>query len=420
MTKELIKPGVWLNIQPTKQFSTVRIEFNFVTPMDAQLVAARTLLAKMLESASQKYPSQTDLAQALSRMYGAGFGVDVLKIGRLHVIKAHLEIIDDHFVSENSSLLQQGLAFMREMLFNPLGDAAQGFDLTVFTRQKELLLDEMAGLEDDRPYIANRYALNAYFDETRQALPAYGTTEVIEAVTPKEAFAAWQDMLATNRLDIVVSGDVKEADIIEALANLPVKATKPNVDAYYHQEAHKMIVQEQETQHVNQTQLVLVYQLAVSTEARFSAYVFEQIFGGTPVSRLFLDVRETRGLAYSIATDYNRFSDVLLVSAGIDGHEVVQTRQAILDNLVRLQQELITPVELETIKSLMKTEFMVSLDNQSQLTDRAFIESFTGQSVEKWFEALDAVTVESVQAIAQKMILQVEYLLKGDRTDEID
>ncbi|SUP59421.1 Uncharacterised protein [Weissella viridescens] len=136
MTEITIKPNIYLNIQPTQQFSTIRIEFNFSTEMQAENTADRTLAAKMLENASTVYQSQTQIARALSQLYGADFGIDVLKVGRLHVVKAHMAVIDPHFIDDKQPILEQALAFMKTMLYQPMGNAEQGFDATIFNRQK--------------------------------------------------------------------------------------------------------------------------------------------------------------------------------------------------------------------------------------------------------------------------------------------
>ncbi|SUP59419.1 Uncharacterised protein [Weissella viridescens] len=85
-----------------------------------------------------------------------------------------------------------------------------------------------------------------------------------------------------------------------------------------------------------------------------------------------------------------------------------------------MQVEPISDTELHTIKELMKTEYMVSLDNQSQVTDRAFIATMTKLSQAEWFAALDAVTVADVQSVAKEMVEQVDFVLEGagDDADE--
>ncbi|RRG17910.1 insulinase family protein [Weissella viridescens] len=417
MTETTIKPNIYLNIQPTQQFSTIRIEFNFSAEMDADTTADRTLAAKMLENASAEYQSQPQIARALSELYGADFGIDVLKVGRLHVVKAHMAVIDPHFIDDDQPILDQALAFMKTMLYQPLGNATQGFDATIFNRQRELLLDEVAGLEDDRPYIANRHALQTYFDETAQGLPAYGTALAIEDANEQSAWRAWENMVQTNRVDIIISGDVTPDDVTPALMDLPTPQMPTAIQPFYHQPVQPNVKHVVEQQPVNQSQLVMVYQLVIPEERRFAAYVFDQIFGGTPVSRLFLDVRETKGLAYGISTDYNRFTDVLLVTAGIAGTQITETQTAVAANLARLQQAPISEIELNTIKELMKTEYMVSLDNQSQVTDRAFIATMTQLSQAEWFAALDAVTIADVQAVANAVIEQVNFVLEGAGDD---
>ncbi|MCM0595428.1 EF-P 5-aminopentanol modification-associated protein YfmF [Weissella uvarum] len=420
MLKKDLNANTHVTIQPTQQFSTIRIELNFASPVGQADFAQRALMAKMLEETSEKYQSQPALARALSALYGAEYGVDVLKMGALHIVKAHLVMIDERFTADGQSLLAQGLTFLKDMLTQPLGNATDGFDLTIFERQKDFLLDEMAALEDDRPYIANRHALNAYFDQAAQALPAYGTPKAVEDVTPQQAYQAFKAMWADDRLDILISGDVDENTcwnlVKQTFAVQPNTGVK-HANLYYHQPVHVPVKTVAERQPVNQSQLAMIYQLEIAPEHRFAAYVFEAIFGGTPVSRLFMDVRETQGLAYTISTDYNRFTDVLLVSAGVASVQVGPAQAAIEANLKSLAQTLVTDEELAMVKQLMWTDFMTSLDNQSQVQDRAYVSALTGQSIADWWDNLSAVTPQAVQAVAKRATLQVAYVLKGTNED---
>ena len=83
-----VQPGVFLHILPTQQFATTRILISFTRQHDVASLGGRVLL-KCLETASQKYPSQTALARVLSDLYGASFGTDVLKTGALHTLRLH-------------------------------------------------------------------------------------------------------------------------------------------------------------------------------------------------------------------------------------------------------------------------------------------------------------------------------------------
>ncbi len=80
LPKQLAK-GVWLNVIPTTQFKTISMTVDFIAPGNVRELSNRILLAQLLETSSADYPTQTSLAQKLSMMYGASYGVNVFRYG---------------------------------------------------------------------------------------------------------------------------------------------------------------------------------------------------------------------------------------------------------------------------------------------------------------------------------------------------
>jgi len=254
-----------------------------------------------------------------------------------------------------------------------------------------------------------------YYDDAAMALPAYGSVDLVEQSTPLTAWQTWQTTLATNRIDIIVLGDVQEAELLRAYQALDFGDRESSVSPYYEQaEPTETKIKRVETD-ANQTQVVQIYQLNVSDENRFAAYAFDDIFGGVAVSRLFNEVREVQGLAYTVASDFNYYNRTVTVTAGVDQNCLVEATSAIAAELARLQTELITEEELATIKKLMLTSYLTGLDSQSQLTDRAFDQTLSNRqlSQEAWQAKLANVTVEDVRTAAQQMKLAVDYTAIG-------
>lgn len=410
-----VAEGVYLHLIPTTQFATTRIELNFSEPLNQTRMGDRIIISNMLENSSQAYPSQTDLARKLSQMYGAAFGVETVKNGQVHTMRVRFNLVHDVFTEPETTLLPEGFAFLAEMLNRPLGNDESGFDLTVFERQQDNILDELAGLEDDRPYVARRDALSRYYDDPAMALPAYGSVALVEQSNPLSAWQTWQSTLAGNRVDIVVLGDVDETILLTAIKQLGLGNRQCDVSPYYEQAEPKAVDAALVTTDANQTQLVQIYQLNVSDDKRFSAYAFDDIFGGVAVSRLFNEVREVQGLAYTVASDFNYYNRTVTVTAGVDQNRLAAAKEAISTELTRLQTQLVSDEELATIKKLMLTSYLTGLDSQSQLTDRAFDQSLSQRQLTQteWQAKLAQVSAEDIRLAAQQMKLAVDYTAIG-------
>lgn len=413
-------PGVHLHVLPNRDFATTHIQLNFTQTLDQAQVGSRVLASNMVETVSANLPSQRLMAQAQSKLYGADFSVDVLKTGQLHTVRASLILPNDEYLPEHATVLSDGLDFLRATLLEPMGDPENGFDPTIFNRQKEIALDELAGLQEDRQYFALRQAMQSYFAKAEQSLPAFGSAELLEAVDQKQAYEAWQLMLANDRVDIIVFGNVDEALIVTAFKKWRWSARTPALTLEYSQPLLATVKdQSVRLPDVSQARLVLGYQLVVAKPDRFIAYVFNTLFGGHAISRLFMNVREEAGLAYAISSDYNLYTGLLLVEAGVEVEQLTEVKRRIAAELMRLQTVLVEPNELATIKRIMMADYSLALDQPSRIIEREFVQALTGQftTSDQWLAAVEAVTAQDIQRIAQATQLQLNYELIGGNQD---
>lgn len=409
-----IQTGVFVHVLPTKQFATTHIAVNFTQQLNRQTLNGRVLASNMLETASAKYSSQTKFAQALSEMTGAAFGTEVFKVGQLHTVRLQLNLVHERFTTAGSHILNDGFEFLNEVINHPIGDEIAGFASVIFNRQKEMALDEVAGLREDKPYYALREALQAYFGASDQALPAFGTIDGLEATTAQQAWQAWQDSVAHDRIDIVVVGDVDFNKVIAATTQFNFAPRQQLLQATYHQDLLPQVKQVKSQDEVTQARLVLGYSLMSNSDERFIANVFNGLFGGLAISRLFLNIRESAGLVYGISSDYNPYTGLLLVEAGVDQINLAITITKINEELQHLQQTLVSE-ELAIVKQLLKTSYTMTLDQPLYLADRLYNQQVLHQELtdDAWLAKIDAVTAEQVQAFAQRAVLQLQYEMVG-------
>jgi predicted Zn-dependent peptidase len=132
------------------------------------------------------------------------------------------------------------------------------------------------------------------------------------------------------------------------------------------------------------------------------------VLGDGMSSRLFLSVREERGLAYDIGSGLVDYSDAgaVEVSAGVDPDRLTDALRAILDELDRLRQEPVPPDELEKARRYLagglelrmeETRHVASwIGGQEALHDRVL-------TVDEALAAIDAVTVDDIQRVARDL-----------------
>ncbi len=122
LTNEVIhkQKGYRLHIVKTEKYKTNTIVWKMKAPLSEDTVTLRGLLPHVLQSSSNAYPTTTKLRSYLDELYGAHFFVDVGKKGEQHVMSFSIELANEKFLKDQTPLLEKAIAFLKEILLQPL------------------------------------------------------------------------------------------------------------------------------------------------------------------------------------------------------------------------------------------------------------------------------------------------------------
>ncbi len=140
---------------------------------------------------------------------------------------------------------------------------------------------------------------------------------------------------------------------------------------------------------------------------RFTLQLLNTVLGQGMSSRLFLEVREKRGLAYSISSYANHLHDTgrLGIAAGVDPQRLEAALEAILGELDRVRREPVPPEELKKAREFLKGRLLL------QMEDSFAVASWLGRqeiledrilTVDEVLAAIDAITAEDIQRVASE------------------
>lgn len=413
--------GVTLDLLPTKQFKTIGIKVDFVTPLKATAITARALMAQVLETSTAAYPTQTALARQLSAMYGANFGISVLKAGTQHIVRLTCSVVDEQYLADypdTTPLFERGMAFLKAVLFEPLLPHGQ-FDPTTFTQQRQNLLTAIKSLDDDKQYLANRRLQELLFaGQPTLAMSALGNITTLGQLTAADILATYHDMLAHDAVHVAIIGDVTADRAQAALATWPLAERSTQAELpYYHWQPRTTVQAGDDWAPVTQAKLNLAYRVPVyRNSADFMAtVVFNALFGGTPLSLLFTTVREKASLAYYASSSYNPYTGTISVQTGIQAENQQRVLAIIADQVAVLQRGEIPGNQLAEVKASLLNARLTILDSPQRLLNGRLNAQLTQvtTSLDQWRQALAAVTVADVQRVAQQVTLQATYCLHG-------
>lgn len=303
-----------------------------------------------------------------------------------------------------------------EAAFGLLGDSLTKprFDEEPVERIRRQILSGLRQNEEDPDVQASRALFEHVFGDHPYARPARGTLESVPGLTRGDLTAFTQRMLARGALVIGVSGDVTPEQLgpllDTAFGGLPaaqgadagaVEDVEPRLDG-------EMIVIEKD---VPQSAVVFAdLGLKRSDPDFYAAYVMTHILGGGSfTSRLYSEVREKRGLAYSVGSYLYPFDRAGLMAgrAGTQNARAAEAIDVIRAEWRRMAENGVTAEELETAKRFLTGSYPLRFTNTSAVAGM-----LTGLQMDNlpidYFDIrnglVEAVTAEDISRTAARLL----------------
>ena len=410
--------GVNLQVIPTQKFTVTKVLVSFATPQTKTNATTRNLLANLLVSGSNKYPSQTAIARELANMYGADLNAYVARIGTAHTVRFSSTFVNDHFSAPG--MLDRQLEFLYEIIFHPLL-VNDRFDDQIWRVQKDNLQAAYQSVKDDKQYYAVQQLMKQYYrDDSPMQVPSAGTADTLLTLTNDDTVRAYRTMLAHDQVDILVVGDVDPDKVVEQLESWPLgdRQQLSVKGLYYSQPSWDQPRQKTEQQPLRQAKLDLAYALPVYYgDSDYDALVIlNSLFGGSAYSLMFNNIRERESLAYYAESSLRPLSGHLVVETGINGATYQRVRQLIDEQLSKLRHGMFSDSQFKQVKKNLLNQYRGSMDNLSAIASRHLINQVLDVEVDDNVQArLDRVDRQKVMSLANKMSLQAVFFLNGGK-----
>lgn len=428
MTTNLIRTalsrGVNLSVLHDDKFKHNRISINLIVPIDQQTVSRNAILPFLLRKGSKSCKDFTELNRRLDAMYGASLAADVGKSGGNHIITLGIKVLDDRFTLGGEQLVYKAASLLRELLTEPLIEDG-AFDYREFFLERQNLIDAIESLiNDKRSYaLAQCRMLMGRGDDA--ALFKYGTVEQAMALTQSEAADGYFRLLDKAAVEIMFtgSGDPSAASEIMKKAFAGIKRNpKPFTRANIYAAGEKPL-EKTEYLDVSQSKMVLGFRSGQNNDAAQQAALrlMTALYGGTPSSKLFLNVRERLSLCYYCAARYDRSAAIMLVDCGVEKENIEAAKKEILFQLDEIRSGNFEDETLDNTRLQLKNSLRAVSDYPGTLEEWYLSRILSGEiaSPEQEMRLIDAVTREQIIEAAKQVCLDAVYLLTS-KEDSID
>ena len=290
------------------------------------------------------------------------------------------------------------------------------FDPEELAREHNVIMQEIGAAEDTPDDIVFDHLQRIAYPDQAIGRPVLGTRESVRAINASRLRQYLSRNYRGPDMVVAATGAVAHDMIVDEAERL--FASFDSSGHPPHDPARFVGGSYIERQDLEQAHLALAFEgIPQRDPALFSMQVFSNIVGGGMSSRLFQEVREIRGLCYSISSFHMAYSDTGLfaIYAGTDDNDAPELMQVIMDELER-SVSTITEAEVARAKAQMKAGLLMGLESCSaraeQLARQVMI---YGRPVplSETVAKIEAVTVDSAQAAGRALLARSRPAVAG-------
>lgn len=283
------------------------------------------------------------------------------------------------------------------------------FDPAELAKEQKVVLEEIKMYDDSPDELIHDLFTSAMWTGANLGDPTIGSAESVSSLTRDDLCEHMQRHYAPDAVVVTAAGNV-DHDAFAALVEQRFAGFAGAGEPIRPESPHAKPVTLVKQKDIEQAHLVIGAQgLSVRDERRYSLAVIETLLGGGMSSRLFQEVREKRGLVYSVYAFQSAYRAAGLFGAyaGTSPQNVQACVDVISQEFARMRNEPVGKAELANAKEHIKGSLTLSLESTSSRMMRlGRNELALGRDVppEEIEERIDAVSAEDVGSIAREVL----------------
>ncbi|MGE5664266.1 MAG: M16 family metallopeptidase, partial [Deltaproteobacteria bacterium] len=290
------------------------------------------------------------------------------------------------------------------------------FDRDELERERDVVLQEILMVEDNPEDVVDDLFHASYWGGHPLGLPVQGTSGSVAAFTRDRVTSWFSDRFRRRGLVVSVVGNLDHVRIVDAFErNLgSLRLGRRRLPEAPPPPARGAFVKERPTEQVH---LCLgAPAIPRNSDLRYAARILNTILGGSMCSRLFQEVREKRGLAYSIGSSMSLYSDsgIVKISAGTSRDKVDELLSVVGDVVERMGNGEIGDDEVAMARELVKGTMILGQESAEYRMSRLAMNELVFGRIEEHGEAVrrvDALKAEEVRELAGALLRRDAFSL---------
>lgn len=390
----------------TKKFKTNVYALYLTIPLTKENVTYNALIPTVLKRGCEKYNNQLEISKKLEEMYDATFGIGITKVGNNEVLKFYLESLNNNYLPNNEDLSKTSIEMLLNIVMKPYLVNGK-FDDDYVEQEKENLKKVIESRKDNKDIYANNRLLEEMFKEETYGLYKFGNIDEIDNITSEKLYEKYKELIKNSEKYLYIVGDVGNLNIesynidekeITISKEFPVKISEK-----------ENIVKEQ----MDVTQGKLVIGLNTPNNKQEVIALYNTILGKGANSKLFLNVREKEGLAYSAGSTYLKRNNAIIISTGIEVSKYNKAVEVIKNQLKDMENGNITEKEMKDAKQFINAGLNLINESSENMIEYRFDKDLYNEEIdiEKYRKKIEEITKEDIVKVAKQIKIDTIYFL---------
>lgn len=390
----------------TKKFKTNVYALYLTIPLTKENVTYNALIPTVLKRGCEKYNNQLEISKKLEEMYDATFGIGITKVGNNEVLKFYLESLNNNYLPNNEDLSKTSIEMLLNIVMKPYLVNGK-FDDDYVEQEKENLKKVIESRKDNKDTYATNRLLEEMFKEEPYGLYKFGNIDEIDNITSKKLYEKYKELIKNSEKYLYIVGDVENLNIesynidekeITISKEFPVKISEK-----------ENIVKEQ----MDVTQGKLVIGLNTPNNKQEVIALYNTILGKGANSKLFLNVREKEGLAYSAGSTYLKRNNAIIISTGIEVSKYNKAIEVIKNQLKDMEDGNITEKEMKDAKQFINAGLNLINESSENMIEYRFDKDLYNEEIdiEKYRKEIEEIKKEDIVKVAKQIKIDTIYFL---------
>src|SRR5208282_1458337 len=306
----------------------------------------------------------------------------------------NMKVLDEH--------VPPALDVLSDLVLNPV------FATEDISRERGVILEEIKMDEDNPDYLVHEIFTQNFWKDHPLGKPILGTKETVKKFERQAVLDTYSHRFAPGNIIVAAAGHLDHDQFVDLVVK-HFEHLKPAQNGFHSAEPKivpRIVLRNKKA--LEQVQLCIgVPAYPIAHEKRHAGYILNTLLGGGMSSRLFQNIRERQGLAYSIYSDLNPYRDTgcMAVYAGTSLASATKVVKAVVSEFHNLKTEPVPAEELRRSKDQLKGSLMLSLESSTaRMSNLARQEMYFDhfQDLDELIEKIEAVTADDLQSLAQE------------------